>query len=229
MKKLFLLLLISIGSLAANDRNFSLSLKGSFTTSTRFLYNIDRPSMYGEQRIISSNLGYGADIRWNILWDRFFLGLSVEKISALEMVTINYLQSDMPIPFEEGFELTAMELSGYYVVPISSEQIKFYLGGGFGIYDGDRRFSIAAIKAATVSSSSYIGIQVMTGIDYQLFARMGVRFEIKFRDPHFDVTTKFDQMTTDYHGRIVQLPQGEYVTKINLFGVNYAGGLVFTL
>lgn len=185
--------------------------------------------MDGEERTISSNLGYGADVRWRIIWDRFYLGFSVEKVSALDDVSVYYNDSDIPIPFNEGFQLTAMELSGYYVVPISSEQIKFYLGGGFGTYDGDRNFSIAGIKAATVSTISYLGIHVMTGIDYQLLPRLGMRFEIKFRDPHFDVTTKFDQIETVYRGRIVQLPQGEYVTKINLFGVNYAGGLVFTL
>ena len=215
--------------LAANERDLSFSLKGSFTTGTRFLYNIDRPDSYGEQRMLSSNVGYGMDVRWNMVWDRFFLGFSVEKIGAHEMVPVYYMQSDIPIPFDEGYELTAMELSGYYVVPISSESIKFYLGGGFGTYDGDRNFSIAKIKAATVSTVTYIGIHVMTGIDYQLFSRIGVRFEIKFRDPHFDVTTKFDQRSAEYQGKLIQLPQGEYVTKINLFGVNYAGGLFVTL
>jgi len=229
MKKVVLLQILLIGVLAANERNFSLSLKGSFTTSTRFLYNIDRPNSYSEERTLTSNLGYGMDVRWKILWDRFFLGFSVEKVGGLDLVHVYYLQSEIPIPFEEGFELTAMELSGYYVVPISSERIRFYLGGGFGTYDGDRNFSIAKVRAATISSVSYFGIHVMTGIDYQLFTRVGLRFEIKFRDPHFDVTTKFDQTSADYQGTKIQLPLGEYVTKINLFGVNYAGGLVFTL
>ena len=229
MKIFFLLQLVCIGMLAANERDLSFSLKGSFTTGTRFLYNIDRPDSYGEQRMLSSNVGYGMDVRWNMVWDRFFLGFSVEKIGAHEMVPVYYMQSDIPIPFDEGYELTAMELSGYYVVPISSESIKFYLGGGFGTYDGDRNFSIAKIKSATVSTVTYIGIHVMTGIDYQLFSRIGVRFEIKFRDPHFDVTTKFDQRSAEYQGKLIQLPQGEYVTKINLFGVNYAGGLFVTL
>ena len=229
MKKLLLLQLLFIGILAANDRNLSFSLKGSFTTSTRFLYNIDRVNSYGEERTISSNFGYGADVRWNIMWDRFFLGFSIEKVSSHDEVPVFYMESEIPIPFEEGFNLTAMELSGYYVVPISSENIKFYLGGGFGTYDGDRDFSIANVRAATVASKSYIGIHVLTGIDYQLFPRLGLRFEIKFRDPHFDVTTKFDQRSVNYQGEQVQLPQGEYVTKINLFGVNYTGGLVFTL
>lgn len=229
MKKLFLLQLLCLGTLAAGERALTVTLKGSFTTSTRFLYNVDRVNSYGEERTITSNLGYGADIRWNIMLDRFFLGFSIEKISAHEEVPVFYMESEIPIPFEEGFELTAMELSGYYVVPISSENIKFYLGGGFGTYDGDRNFSIAKIRAATVSSESHIGIHVMTGIDYQLFERLGLRFEIKFRDPHFDVTTKFDQKSVNYQGEQVQLPQGEYLTKINLFGVNYIGGLVFTL
>ena len=228
--KTFVLLFLSLSEvLVANEPGLSLSLKGSLTTSTRFLYNIDRVNSYSEEWTLSSNWGYGADARWRILWDKFFIGISVEKIGALEVIPEYSSANDIVIPVNEGFELTALELSGYYIVPISSEQIRFYLGGGFGMYDGDRNYSVAGVKEATVSTASNIGIHVLTGIDYQLFSRLAVRFEIKFRDPNFDVTSKFDQQSVEYQGKRIQLPQGLTVTKINLYGVNYAGGLVITL
>ncbi len=230
MKKIVLLLSVGVVLISANDRNLSLSLKGSFTTNTRFLYNIDKPNVYSTNRTLSSNLGYGADIRWNVLWERFYLGFSVEKVSGVDRVSVLYENLDfLEVPYEEGFDLLGLELSGYYVVPISSEQVQFYIGGGFGTYDGKRNFSIARISAETISSRSYIGIHVMTGIDYRIYSRIGLRFEIKFRDPHFDVTTKFEQASAEYQGKRVLLPQGEYVTKVNLYGVNYAGGVVIAL
>ncbi len=230
MKKLVLLHIACAVLLAANENNFLFSLKGSFTTSTRFLYNIDKPNVFSTDRTLSSNFGYGADVRWNVLWERFFLGFSVEKVGGSETIQVLYRQFDyLLVPYKEGFDVLALELSGYYVVPISSENIKFYLGGGFGTYDGKRNFSIAGVNAETVSLASYIGIHVMTGIDYKIFSRVGLRFEIKFRDPHFDVTTKFDQSSVEYKGRQIQLEQRESVTKVNLYGVNYAGGVVITL
>ena len=227
MKRLVLLQMITVFTLFGGDgHKFSLSLKGTYTTSTRFLYNIDSPNMYSESRILTSNFGYGADVRWNILWDRFFLGFSTEKISSGQ--TTNLLSGTVRIPYQEGFDLVALELSGYYIVPISSDHIKFYLGGGFGTYDGQRSLSIAGVNAETVSEKSYIGIHVMTGLDYQIYSRFGLRFEIKFRDPNFDVTSKFDQQSVNYLGTTILLPPEETV-KVNLFGVNYVGGIVIYL
>jgi hypothetical protein len=218
------------GQLLANDHELTLSLKGTFTTSTRFTYNLERVNTYSEERAITSNLGYGADLRWNILWDRFYIGLSGEKIHGMDSWSVLYPQFDyLAVPYTEGFEVTAVELSGYYVVPVSTEQIRFYLGGGLGMYDGTRNHSIAGVNAETISSASYMGIHVMTGIDYRLFRSFGLRFEIKFRDPHFDVTSRFEQPSAEYGGRRIALPQAEDVTKVNLFGVNYMGGIVITL
>jgi opacity protein-like surface antigen len=229
MRNVILLNIVLALTLLGNEHKFSLSLKGTYTTSTRILYDIGNPNVYSESRSITSNFGYGADVRWNVLWDRFFLGFSTEKISALQTTPVIYPQFDyLRVPYKEGFELLAFELSGYYVVPISSEHIKFYFGGGFGTYDGKRSFSIAQSNAETVSSKTYMGIHVMTGVDYQILARIGLRFEIKFRDPHFDVTTKFDQPSMNYMGYQIQLPEEETV-KVNLFGVNYVGGVVIYL
>jgi opacity protein-like surface antigen len=229
MKKIIFLQIFVVVALLGNDHKLSVTLKGTFTTSTRFLYNIDNPNVYSASRTLTSNFGYGADVRWNILWDRFSIGFSTEKVSALQTTPVIYPQFDyLRVPYEEGFDLLALELSGYYLVPISSEHLKFYLGGGFGTYDGKRSFSIAQANAETISSKSYIGIHVMTGIDYQVLSRVGIRFEVKFRDPHFDVTTKFDQQSVNYLGYQIQLPSEETV-KVNLFGVNYVGGLVISL
>ncbi len=230
MRRAVILHMLLIGSVLANDNDYTFSLKGSFTTSTRFMYNIDRVNSYGTDRTITSNLGYGVDVRANILWERFYLGFSAERIEGRETRFIIYPQYNyLEVPSDEGFSVLALELSGYYVVPISSENIRFYLGGGFGTYDGERNHSIAGVTAATVSSTSYIGIHVMTGIDYRLHSRIGLRFEIKFRDPHFDVTTKFDQSSVQYDNRTIHLPTASEVTKVNLFGVNYVSGIVVTL
>lgn len=230
MKRILLLNIIFAVVLCAGETNLLLSVKGSYTTSTRFLYNIDKQNSYNDNRSITSNLGYGTDLRWNVIWERFFIGVSAEKIQGSEIIPVQYPQYNyLAVPYEEGFDLLAIELSGYYVVPISSEKIQFYLGGGIGMYDGVRNFSIAGVKSETISTISYSGIHVMTGIDYRLFSHLGVRFEIKFRDPHFDSTTKFEQRTAQYQGYTIQLPQEVSVTKVNLFGVNYSAGIIINL
>lgn len=232
MKTLHLLLWLVAIHLSAQEIDASLTLKGTFTTSTRFLYDIDR-EIYSGERVLESNYGFGVDVRWKMLWDRFYGGVGVEKIRASEVSYVVYTHlNNLRVPTEEGFEMTAVELSGYYIVPISSDKVHFYIGGGFGLYDGERIHTYADVRAVTISSTSNIGIHVMTGIDYAISERFAVRGELKFRDPHFDVTDTFDQSTATYRGYTIQIPlhdRQERTTRVNLFGVNYMIGMVVTL
>lgn len=216
-------------SLSAQSWDASITLKGTFTTSTRFLYDVDR-ELYSGEHVLESNYGIGGDIRWNMLWERFYLGVGVEKIHSSEISYVVYTHlQDLRVPNEEGFDMSALELSGYYIVPISSDNVRFYIGGGFGLYDGERIHSYANVQAATIRSESNIGIHVMTGIDYTINARLAVRGELKFRDPHFTITDKFDQPFAEYNGRRIPLSQRERTTQINLFGVNYMLGAAISL
>jgi hypothetical protein len=230
MKKTILLILSIVCNIPAQTQELSVTIKGSYTTNTRFMYNIERVQFFDEGRILGSNFGYGADVRMKILWERFFIGVSYEKIEASEEFQMFIPQLDyLGVPVNEGFQLRGLEISGYYVVPISSENIQFYLGGGFGLYDGDRIYSIASATAAMTESQSNVGIHVFTGIDYKVASHFALRGELKFRDPHFDVKTKFDQLTVEYAGKNIRLDQNETTTRINLYGVNYMVGLVFLL
>lgn len=226
MKKILLLVMVLWCSLSAQEWDASITLKGTFTTSTRFLYDIDR-EIYSGEDVLESNYGFGADLRWNMLWERFYFGIGLEKIRSTELSHVVYTHlRDLHVPTEEGFELSAIEMSGYYIVPISSENIRFYIGGGFGLYDGERIHRYANVQTATVKSESNIGIHVMTGIDYKVHSRLAIRGELKFRDPHFNITDKFDKPYAEYLGNRIPLSQRERMTQINLFGVNYMLGIV---
>lgn len=194
------------------------------------MYDVDKADIFFEGNILESNYGYGFDIRWNILWDRFSLGASLEKIRSVGLSYLQYSEfQNLRVVREEGFEMTGLEISGYYIVPISSEHIHFYLGGGIGFYDGDRIYSVGGVRSATVRTKSNAGIHVLTGIDYWLSKKIGFRGELKFRDPHFDVSNKFDQATAPVSGYLIPLNQNETKTRINLYGVNYMAGLVLAL
>ena len=230
MKNLLLLISIVGCLLPAQTPEVSITAKGTYTTSTRFLYDIDKPDIYYDGAILESTYGFGLDVRWSILWDRFSIGISGERITSKDLSYLVFTQfQDLRVVREEGFDLYALEISGYYVVPISSEKIQFYLGGGIGLYDGDRIYSVAGVQTATVQSKSNVGIHVLTGIDYWFLPKVGVRGELKFRDPHFDVSTQFDQPFVTVAGYQIPLDQNITTTRVNLYGVNYMLGLVIVL
>lgn len=217
-------------STIAGERHILVTVKGSLTSNTRILYNINTYNPFDPGKNIASNLGFGADLRGNILWDRFYIGAGFEKVQAKETFQLYYPQyPSLQVPSEEGFSINIIELSGYYIVPISSENLQFYLGGGFGAYSGNRSYSIAGIHAATLNNISSVGIHVLTGIEYYVFNFLALRAELKFRDPHFDVTNKFEQPFTEFDQRQIPLSQTESVTRINLYGINYAAGIVIAL
>lgn len=231
MKAVLLQAFIVWSMLSAQTHTASITAKGTYTTSTRFLYERASFQAFDNATVLESNFGYGADIRWQMLWDRFFMGVSFEQITGTADFDKLFLlpQSDyLIVPSQESFELRAVEISGYYVVPISSENVQFYLGGGFGLYEGDWKNTIASATSATTGTTSNIGIHVLTGVEYRIVPRIALRGELKFRDPHFNVTAKFDKPTVDFMGYPVPLPNEE-TTTVNLYGVNYMLGIVFQL
>jgi opacity protein-like surface antigen len=230
VKQLFVCVLIVsvVGVSKSDDRWLSVSLKGTYTTSTLFIYNFNNPVAFEPERVLSSNFGYGADVRANVLWDRFYIGISIERIRSNGSSFSGLGNSPyVIIPVTEGFDMTLAEVSGYYIVPVSTDEIQFYMGGGFGYYNGQRHSSFAGIVPIVLKTESNVGIHVLTGVEYALTKNLGLRGELKFRDPHFDVTDKYKQGSVYYKGYYIRLRQTESVTRVNLNGINYMLGVVF--
>jgi len=225
-------LIFVLGSpLCSARENISVAAKGSYTTSTRFLYNVDRPDVFIDDKYFSYNFGFGLDVRMLAFSDDILIGINVEKIKTLEQTTEtvygNGLSYDIPVT--EGFVVYPIELSGYFVIPFSSDDARVYLGGGIGWYFGERIYSIAGAHAATLNSPSGFGIHVLTGADVRITSTIAVRGELKFRDPQFDSVNQFKETSTTYNGLKVLLDPATSTTRVNLNGITYGLGLVVML
>lgn len=231
-KVAFLVMMVALNTPTRSAAEiFSLAVKGSYTTNTRFLYNVDRLDEFIDDKYFSVNFGIGVDIRWRAYGDGILVGVNVEKIKTLEQ-TARIIQSgnlEYRIPVQEGFVTYPVELSGYFVIPFSSEDIRMYLGGGVGWYVGERLYSVAQVNAATLNSPSGFGIHVLTGADVRLLPRLAIRGELKFRDPQFDSVNQFAASSATYGGVRILLDQSRTKTRINLNGITYGLGLVFSL
>jgi hypothetical protein len=212
--------------------NISVAAKGSYTTSTRFLYNIDRNDIFIDDKYFSYNFGFGLDVRMLALSDDILIGINIEKIKTLDQTTKLVYDNNgesYSIPVSEGFVVYPLELSGYFLIPFSSEDARVYLGGGIGWYFGERIYSIASARAATLNSPSGFGIHVLTGADVRITSKIAVRGELKFRDPQFDSVNRFEESSTTYNGLKILLDPSSSKTRVNLNGITYGLGLVFLL
>ena len=234
MKVLLLLgtiLAACCSSVGNAGEHLSLALLGSYTTDTRFIYNVDQPNVSLNDRYFSYNFGFGANLRWLAFGDDILVGINIEKIKSLER-SIGGLSSEglqYSIPVLEGFVVYPVEISGYYVIPVSSDDVRAYIGGGIGWYFGERIYWLGQASAVAVNAPVGFGIHVLTGADIKIFSSTAIRAELKFRDPQFDSVNRFQTATTISQGVRILLPQSPSKTRVNVIGITYDLGLVFTL
>ncbi|MGE5401223.1 MAG: hypothetical protein ACM3S2_12530 [Ignavibacteriales bacterium] len=236
MKRITLLLVFAVlnGMLVRSagqymDRNFSLSLNYNYTTTAKLFLNpkaseeILRNSSVPLEGIYSPSL----DLRYR-LTDDILLGFNIEYIKKTAVgpnLTVLAGDGTQTIDVEDGFKLIPFELSGYYLVPFSTESFKFLMGGGVAYYYGEHLRKFGDEEVSNVSREFAYGIQLSISSDYMINRYLSVRGEMKFRDPDFEVTSKYSKKRVNYNGDTIVLAQDTFQSRINMDGVTFTLGL----
>lgn len=221
-------LLIGVLSLPAlsQEKLYSISAAGSFTSSSRLFYNIEATDEFARSQYIAFRdiFGFGFDVRRIIEDTRLQVGISAEYLSTQE----KHFQQDslMLVPVENGYWIVPIELSGYFTIPFSSSTIRLYIGGGGGVYFGEGRYSKAEERASIVDTKNGFGIHVVTGVEYALAEWFALRGELKFRDLQFESTHTFTKSFVNYRGRPVRLDQTPSPSRVNVDGMVFHAGIV---
>jgi len=215
-----------VPSLRSQQKVYSIAVKGNLTTSSRLYHAVDAPDEFVRSQYIEVNdiWGYGIDIRRTIEDTRLQIGLSVEYLSGTE--SASQMVGSTSVPVEDGFWTVPVELSGYFIIPFSSEIFKLYIGGGGGVYVGKRTYSKGNEQADVVDSRNGFGIHIATGLEYSFASWLSVRSEVKFRDLQFESTKAFSRSSTTYRGVTVPLDQTPSRARINVDGMLVDAGLV---
>jgi hypothetical protein len=209
----------------------SVSVKGIYTTTSRLFPNpegVDEIAR-GRYNELDHIFGYGLDIRYGIPRYGFTLGITAEHHRKSGDFFTRYEIEDETyfLPTVDGYSIIPIELTGYFLIPISSDRFQFYIGGGAGIYLGEREYGIADVRSESLGTSVFTSIHVLSGIDYYFHPLIGIRFETKFRDPDIDMKNRFTQTTVGYAGEEFELPSGDVPSRINVDGLVLTLGLVF--
>jgi hypothetical protein len=64
-------------------------------------------------------------------------------------------------------------------------------------------------------------------MEYVIVEKLIARFQMKFRDPEFTVSSKYDQQEVEYRDQRLTLPGDAFDTKINMDGIGFMFGLAF--
>jgi len=220
----FTVILVLCSSLRAQERLFSVSINGSFTTSSKLFYAADDPDFFIRQQHhpLDNVFGIGIDVRRAIEETGLQIGLSAEYLSKTEKITIPRSSDRV----SDGFIAVPIEITGYFIIPFSSETMQLYMGGGGGIYWGTRRYEYNNIRSLTVERNVGYGIHILSGVQYSLTPKLALRSELKFRDIQFSVTNTFPPSYSFGNTKTSQNNDIPFSSRISIDGMNLSLGLV---
>jgi hypothetical protein len=181
---LLVTLTLALGEAAqSQEKLYSVAVKGNFTISSRLFHNIDAPNEFTRSQYISIDniFGFGVDIRRAIDDTRLEVGIAAEYLRAKQKSRTNP-------SVEEGYWTVPVELTGYFVIPFSSDRARLYIGGGLGMYFGERERTVGNQRSSVIASEPGVGIHVLTGFGYSFTDWFALRSELKFRDIQFEST-----------------------------------------
>ncbi len=232
LTSLFTFILFVNFSLAQfNNYKFGLSVNAVYTTSAEVFLNPNSsdPIVRNQSYIIDDIFSPSVDLRYR-LSEEFMIGLNVgyiNKTSRAPNLTAFIGSQLVEIEVEDGFRVIPIEISAHYYFPFSTEAFKFMMGGGVGYYRGEFIRNFSDVDLTVEERKIALGIHVSASMDYLLLENFSFRFEMKFRDPQYEVRSKYSKTEVTYQGNIISLPDDPFETKVNLNGLTFLLGAVY--
>jgi len=170
---------------------------------------------------------FGAEFRYNA--SRYLdFAINLEYIhvtKTVENFTVIYMEHPEVVSVVDGFYLYPVELLLHYKLPFSSDKWKFSFGGGFGLYYGGQIRDVGNAEVVTIERKLGYSILVGFDLDYYFHQYLFLTAGMKFRDPEFRITSKYNKRMINYGGREVLIPQESFDSKINVDGICFRLGL----
>jgi outer membrane protein W len=231
---LFIYIISSIPSYPQfNEKRLSIGINGVYTTTAQIYLNPNSsdPIIRNKSFEITDIFNPAIDIRYRIT-DEIILGLGTEYMKATSgggNITVISGNLTRNIEIIDGFLLIPIELSGYYILPFSTEKFKFLMGGGGAYYYGKHIREFGNASVSSVSQDVAYGVQVSISMDYMIRNDITIHSEMKFRDPQFKLVSEYDNQEVNYNGTSIFIEQKTFDSKINVDGVTFILGVSFLL
>lgn len=223
----------SDGNFFDPSRKFSVYLYGTYVSSSE-LQNDPKSSDPIERDAtveLDGGYGYGAEIMYDPgIYNsgiRFFLSSEYLKVdqSDLEFILDNG-STQGKVRMREKFTMVPVEFGVKWNLPVTSDNLKIYIGGGGGVYFGNRTRNIADLQSTTVNTKPGFSLNILSGLEYFAARNLSADLELKFREASFDVESKFSENQINVNGTVYQLTNPFY-SRIIVDGVRVSLGLKY--
>lgn len=215
-----------------NEDDHSIAVYYNYTTTSKmFLYpDVADPVLRYTSVRLNDFYNFSMEYRYRISHS-LMLSFATEILRNTKKV--NYLTVSSPstgvttLEMQDGYEFIPFELSLYYLIPFSTEKFKFFFGGGIAYYMGNSLRKVADVGTETINREFAYGIQTGIGVDYLLFPYLAIRGQMKFRDPEFEIESKYDKKRFKYQNTEYILSTEKFDTKVNIDGVTFMLGISY--
>ena len=119
-----------------------------------------------------------------------------------------------------------LELGIKWLLPVSTDNFKLYIGGGGGIYFGDRTRTMQNLVSSNIEKTPGFSLNILSGIGYYIARNISVNFELKFREASFDIESKYNSNIININGTQYSITTPFY-TRFNVDGVRISAGLKY--
>jgi hypothetical protein len=216
------------------NKKFSFQVYATYISSSELQNDPNSTDPFERNGMVTLNggYGYGAELNYkpNLgnLNLTFFLSTEYFKLSENDL----YLQfqqdsSSAKVAMTEAFHMIPIEFGVKWDLPVSTNSFKVYIGGGGGMYFGDRTRTIgSSLVSTTTYTKPGFSLNILSGLEYYLERNLSANLELKFREGSFDVESKFAQNSININGVDYFLSNPVY-SRIIVDGVRISFGLKY--
>lgn len=210
----------------------SFMLRSTLVTSSRVFDNPDAQDIVDRDHydFVDNLLGGGLEYRLEFPDQNVLFTLSVEYTSRVISQTRPFLTVGnqlIQLPIEQGVHFIPLEIGAETNISLMQDVLRLTMGGGFGVYYADRVYGINGVSMKSKTLPIGYGIHIESGFDYRVYNNVGLRWEMRFRDPEIVDESNFgtDYITVDNN----RIPVNNISPKsrINVHGVSFTLGLLF--
>lgn len=211
----------------ANGKDFGFAASINYTTTSKLFLqpNLIDPILRNIHENVDAIYSYSFELRYQVS-ESILAGIGTEYFKATYK-NDNMNLSGVRVSMTDGYKMIPIELTIYYQLPLSTEQFKFFMAGGLGLYYGEQIRELGDVTVSTDSRTTGYGFHVAVGMDYVMFNFVSLRAQMRFRDPEFEMKNKYSNKTVNYSGRKLTLPVETFDSKVNIDGITFTLGVVF--
>lgn len=179
---------------------------------------------------VKGGYGYGFEIKKKLFIENLYVSLSSEYLKFEDNSLVATLENDtnfVRVRVTETIKLIPLEFALYFKLPSVVDNFNIFLGGGAGIYFGDRSRKMVGYETITTSKNPAVNILVLFGMDYKFDEHVSAMLEMRVRQGEFKVSNHFPTDNVTLGGVNYQFQQS-YDSKVFVDGLKISVGLGYT-